>query len=224
MTTTTSPGGCSRAGPSSARGRRGGHRAAPARPRPRLRGARARGPGRAGRRGRQGRGLDRGLRQEVGARGRRALRRRPAVLAARAGRPADALRLPLRRGGRADRQRRHAGHHVADARDLPAVRGRRAARSAAGHCRRPGHAAPGAQHAAHRRRHARPPAPGPAPRSAAPARQPRAQSSSSRRRPASSIGNRSSFCRSMAAPTSPANRGCGRVGRERSSGWAWVAT
>ena len=31
-------------------------------------------------------------------------------------------------------------------------------------------------------------------------------------------------CRSIAAPTRPANSGCGRVGRERSSGWAWVAT
>ena len=46
----------------------------------------------------------------------------------------------------------------------------------------------------------------------------------SRRRPVSSIGNRSSFCRSIAAPTRPANSGCGRVGRERSSGCAWVAT
>ena len=45
-----------------------------------------------------------------------------------------------------------------------------------------------------------------------------------RRRPVSSIGIRSSLCRSIAAPISPANSGCGRVGRERSSGWAWVAT
>ena len=52
-----------------------------------------------------------------------------------------------------------------------------------------------------------------------------AQSSTgSRRRPVSSIGKRSAFCRSMAAPTRPANSGCGRVGRERSSGCAWVET
>ena len=49
-------------------------------------------------------------------------------------------------------------------------------------------------------------------------------SSSARRRPDSSIGKRSSRCRSMAAPTRPANNGCGRVGRERSSGCAWVET
>ena len=49
-------------------------------------------------------------------------------------------------------------------------------------------------------------------------------SSASMRRSSSSMGNRSSFCRSMAAPTSPAKSGCGRVGRERSSGCAWVAT
>lgn len=30
--------------------------------------------------------------------------------------------------------------------------------------------------------------------------------------------------RSTAALTRPAKSGCGRVGRERSSGWAWVAT
>ena len=46
----------------------------------------------------------------------------------------------------------------------------------------------------------------------------------SRRSPVSSIGKRSSFWRSIAAPISPANSGCGRVGRERSSGWAWVET
>ena len=40
----------------------------------------------------------------------------------------------------------------------------------------------------------------------------------------SSIGKRSSRCRSMAAPTRPANSGCGRVGRERSSGCACVET
>ena len=40
----------------------------------------------------------------------------------------------------------------------------------------------------------------------------------------SSIGNRSSRCRVDGRPTSPANSGCGRVGRERSSGCAWVAT
>ena len=48
--------------------------------------------------------------------------------------------------------------------------------------------------------------------------------SSSLRRSSSSIGNRSSFWRSIAAPTRPLNSGCGRVGRERSSGCAWVAT
>ena len=53
----------------------------------------------------------------------------------------------------------------------------------------------------------------------------RAHSSSvgSRRSPDSSIGMRSSRWRAMAAPTSPLKSGCGRVGRERSSGWAWVA-
>ncbi len=49
-------------------------------------------------------------------------------------------------------------------------------------------------------------------------------SSASMRRSSSSMGNRSSRCRSIAAPTSPAKSGCGRVGRERSSGCAWVAT
>ena len=49
-------------------------------------------------------------------------------------------------------------------------------------------------------------------------------SSSASMRRTSSMGNRSSFCRSIAAPTRPAKSGCGRVGRERSSGCAWVAT
>ncbi len=43
-----------------------------------------------------------------------------------------------------------------------------------------------------------------------------------RRRADSSRGKRSSRWRSMAAPMRPANRGCGRVGRDRNSGWAWV--
>src|SRR3954453_3839507 len=45
-----------------------------------------------------------------------------------------------------------------------------------------------------------------------------------RRTPASPTGISSSFWRSMAAPTSPAKSGCGRVGRDLSSGWAWVET
>jgi len=49
-------------------------------------------------------------------------------------------------------------------------------------------------------------------------------SSGSRRSFDSSIGNRSAFWRSIAAPISPANSGCGRVGRDRSSGWACVET
>src|SRR5690606_20413169 len=39
-----------------------------------------------------------------------------------------------------------------------------------------------------------------------------------------STGSRISSLRRSAAATNPENRGCGRVGRERSSGWAWVAT
>ena len=49
-------------------------------------------------------------------------------------------------------------------------------------------------------------------------------SSGSRRSFDSSIGNRSAFWRSIAAPIRPANSGCGRVGRDRSSGCAWVET
>jgi hypothetical protein len=47
---------------------------------------------------------------------------------------------------------------------------------------------------------------------------------SDRRRAASPTGISSSFWRATAAPTSPANIGCARVGRDRSSGWAWVET
>ena len=44
--------------------------------------------------------------------------------------------------------------------------------------------------------------------------------SSSRRPPGSRVASR----RSRAASISPTNSGCGRVGRDFSSGWAWVAT
>src|SRR5690242_14945423 len=40
----------------------------------------------------------------------------------------------------------------------------------------------------------------------------------------SSTGSRDSRCRSRAAETRPENSGCGLVGRDRSSGCAWVAT
>ena len=77
-------------------------------------------------------------------------------------------------------------------------------------------------HPAQRHRHPGPDAP--RPRLSARSLPELASQSSLRRSPDSSIGNRSSFCRSIAAPTRPANSGCGRVGRDRSSGCAWVAT
>ena len=41
---------------------------------------------------------------------------------------------------------------------------------------------------------------------------------------ATSTGSRADSLRSSAAATRPTNSGCGSVGRDLSSGWAWVAT
>ena len=80
------------------------------------------GPHRPALLGGQGRGVDRAVREEERAGWPDAGCPDPGVLAARAGRPAAALRRPLPRRGPAAGRRRHADGVRADVRDVPAGR------------------------------------------------------------------------------------------------------